>query len=435
MSRPETQGAASAESHHKALLEATEADSCGRPPPDIFRANEERCYHPPAWLLYSLTLGIPDALYPTVSPLSYPETRRHGFWAGCTPHWTDFNNLKSGAVNLKSRDTKPPSESASMIEAQDGCLRLPAQIPLSNFNPFFSERGRVHQLPSYVGIPPVFCLSVASATLLVYDVLCTVDQEIAYVWFAPWTPLKFLFFLNRYIPFVGIFMGIHSMSNSSLNLCFYANIPASDEGDLYSRAVLILRTYILWDRKRWVLILLSALLISTLAAGFVFTNGYREHEMVPMTYAFVLIAETGRSAHAAAVIMVLTVSRAFRHLRQTHSSWIFELYKSGCLFYICLFACIAETHTPPVLSLTNLLLPVFAPANTQPRTLKISWEPPIIWPLAQPANCPALYIFHARPSPGTESAKASIGIGPLRIVQKWTFPVYWGGIYNRHGYT
>ncbi|KAF8868117.1 hypothetical protein BD779DRAFT_1808778 [Infundibulicybe gibba] len=233
------------------------------------------------------------------------------------------------------------------------------------------------------GIPPVFCLSVASATLLVYDVLCTVDQEIAYVWFAPWTPLKFLFFLNRYIPFVGIFMGIHSTSNSSLNLCFYANIPASDEGDLYSRgvrrqlpsshlvldslrSVLILRTYILWDRKRWVLILLSALLISTLAAGFVFTqmdiesmkfipfpvgldmtgcnieyskNAHR----VPMTYAFVLIAET--------VIMVLTVSRAFRHLRQTHSSWIFELYKSGCLFYICLF----------VLSLTNLLLPVFAP--------------------------------------------------------------------------
>lgn len=41
---------------------------------------------------------------------------------------------------------------------------------------------------------------VAAECLMVWDILLTLDEEIAHVWFAPWTLGKAMFFLNRYCP-------------------------------------------------------------------------------------------------------------------------------------------------------------------------------------------------------------------------------------------
>ncbi|KAF9005238.1 hypothetical protein BDQ17DRAFT_386132 [Cyathus striatus] len=49
---------------------------------------------------------------------------------------------------------------------------------------------------------------VACGTLLIYDLLCTLDQEVAYVWSEKWSLGTFLFILNRYLPFVDTFLSL-----------------------------------------------------------------------------------------------------------------------------------------------------------------------------------------------------------------------------------
>ncbi|KAG0707925.1 hypothetical protein DFH29DRAFT_559705 [Suillus ampliporus] len=43
----------------------------------------------------------------------------------------------------------------------------------------------------------------AGHTVLVYDYLLTLKDEIRYIWNAPWTPVKILFLLNRYGNLIG----------------------------------------------------------------------------------------------------------------------------------------------------------------------------------------------------------------------------------------
>ncbi|KAG1735941.1 uncharacterized protein EDB91DRAFT_546552 [Suillus paluster] len=45
--------------------------------------------------------------------------------------------------------------------------------------------------------------SAAGHTLLVYDYLLTLQDEIRYIWNAPWTVVKVLFLLNRYVNLIG----------------------------------------------------------------------------------------------------------------------------------------------------------------------------------------------------------------------------------------
>lgn len=45
--------------------------------------------------------------------------------------------------------------------------------------------------------------AVAGATLFIYDYLLTVNLEIELVWRSRWTATKCLYFIQRYLPFVG----------------------------------------------------------------------------------------------------------------------------------------------------------------------------------------------------------------------------------------
>jgi hypothetical protein len=106
----------------------------------------------------------------------------------------------------------------------------------------------------------ILYIKIASGALLVYDYLCTLDLEVAYVWAGPWTLGTFLFILNRYLPFVDIFILIQLLAgNPSPETCVtYSKVATwfMVTGVIISEIILMLRTYALWECRRSILIAL-----------------------------------------------------------------------------------------------------------------------------------------------------------------------------------
>ncbi|KZT57328.1 hypothetical protein CALCODRAFT_286644 [Calocera cornea HHB12733] len=99
-------------------------------------------------------------------------------------------------------------------------------------------------------------------TWVTYDYILMFPKEQRYIWPAKWTPGKVLYIAVRYLPFLGLpiwpfdeaFMG----PNTSID-CFMAQILQSI--DIFAAALLgdivyALRTWALWDRSRFVGILI-----------------------------------------------------------------------------------------------------------------------------------------------------------------------------------
>ncbi|KAH0580360.1 hypothetical protein H2248_001861 [Termitomyces sp. 'cryptogamus'] len=206
---------------------------------------------------------------------------------------------------------------------------------------------------------------VASGTVLVYDFLCTFDQEVAYAWSNPRTISSFLFFINRYLPFVDTFM--------ALRLKFSQNTPEECLeqytvvtwfivlGTIFSEAILFLRTYAIWERKR--VILVSLVLLAIIVLPVSLTVAYLEIQslvyvpsweggclllkarpLINVAYIMLVICET--------TMAVLTVIRAYHLFREPQTTWIIQLHKDGLIFYAFLLP----------LSLANIIVPVTAPS-------------------------------------------------------------------------
>ncbi|KAL4255617.1 hypothetical protein AB1N83_012682, partial [Pleurotus pulmonarius] len=204
----------------------------------------------------------------------------------------------------------------------------------------------------------------ASATVLVYDFLCTFDQEVAYVWSAPWTFGSVLFFLNRYLPFVDTFVSLRLLTSNSqtpeqCTTQFRIVLWFIFFGIFTSEIILMLRTYAIWNRRRSVQITLCALCLLVFVPGVIVTHlesaslvyGPSEdgcnldHASVIIFVAYVLlvISET--------IIVALTLIKAFQHLRHTRSSWVVQLYRDGFLFYLYLLG----------FAVANVIVPVAGP--------------------------------------------------------------------------
>ncbi|KAK0489763.1 hypothetical protein EDD18DRAFT_1141075 [Armillaria luteobubalina] len=81
------------------------------------------------------------------------------------------------------------------------------------------------------------------------------STEINYVWLLrPVHPLLLLFVLNRYLPLVdaaiSIHLFLHEPSVSRCHLLFNLTGPLAVLGIFTSQAILMIRTYAIWDRHR-----------------------------------------------------------------------------------------------------------------------------------------------------------------------------------------
>jgi len=210
-------------------------------------------------------------------------------------------------------------------------------------------------------VPSTLC---ACATILVYDLVCTLDQEVLYVWPRPWSMSTALFVFNRYLPFIDTFLSLSAkFTNISPEQCLIRNKAVgwlSVFGILLSEGILMLRTYAIWERKRFVLLFLCslalAIFIPTGVIVYLETSSlqygppdglgcmlYNASSILIYGYLLVMLSETA--------IAILTAVKAYRDLRRSRVPWILKLYQDGMLFYVYLLT----------ISIANVLVPVIAP--------------------------------------------------------------------------
>ncbi|KAF8152308.1 hypothetical protein B0H34DRAFT_112391 [Crassisporium funariophilum] len=205
----------------------------------------------------------------------------------------------------------------------------------------------------------------ASATVLVYDVFLTLNDEINYIWLQPWTLGTFLYWVNRYLPFADTFMALYlQMSVTNIPKChtFYEAITwMIATGLMVSELILLLRTYAMWQRRRSILIGLGSMSFVTFGPGIALTfleiksfkfdevplgglgcNLQTASKLIMISYVLIAFSET--------VVVVLTLMRGREHLRNSQSSWVKHIYRHGLLFYAYLL----------IITIINMVVPLVA---------------------------------------------------------------------------
>ncbi|KAK0433712.1 hypothetical protein EV421DRAFT_1909902 [Armillaria borealis] len=205
---------------------------------------------------------------------------------------------------------------------------------------------------------------IASLTVLVYDLLLLLPTEIDYVWLPrPVHPLLPLFVLNRYLPLVDVVISINGLSHkptaAHCRQLFYITGPLGVLSIFASQAILMIRTYAIWDRHRvvfWcfigtatfcfipVIVYLGIMLkTSRFVEPFDHTDCLSHSSNMPnILYIPVLVSET--------IIASFTLFKGVQHLRRSHDAFVKEFYVSGMFFYACLL----------LITLANILVPMWA---------------------------------------------------------------------------
>ncbi|PBK61002.1 hypothetical protein ARMSODRAFT_1026079 [Armillaria solidipes] len=202
----------------------------------------------------------------------------------------------------------------------------------------------------------------AGATVLLYDILLLLPTEINYVWLPrPVRPIFLLFALNRYLPLIDTGMTIiwllHEPSAAQCRQLFYITGPLGVLGIFASQAILMIRTYAIWDRHRvvfWCFIGIVTFCFIPSVVGLVILLrsqyvGPTNHDCLSQSsnapnflYIPVLVSET--------IVASLTLFKGVQHLRRSSHPFLKDLYVSGMLFYVCLL----------LITLANILLPMWA---------------------------------------------------------------------------
>ncbi|KDR82178.1 hypothetical protein GALMADRAFT_264430 [Galerina marginata CBS 339.88] len=107
--------------------------------------------------------------------------------------------------------------------------------------------------------------SVAASTLLVWDILLTLDKEVDMVWKADWNLMKVLYLFQRYLPIVDtIFLNLQSQLGENLGAAECLRLYSASGwlmffGFALSEVILTLRAWAVWNRERRLTIILVVL--------------------------------------------------------------------------------------------------------------------------------------------------------------------------------
>ncbi|KIK01120.1 hypothetical protein K443DRAFT_678706 [Laccaria amethystina LaAM-08-1] len=102
-------------------------------------------------------------------------------------------------------------------------------------------------------------MTVASIVVLVYDYMLTLNSELLLVWSSRWNPVKALFLLVRYMPFIDMVFSIsyltrNGTSHTACGITFQTSAWLFVVGASVAEILLTIRTWACWDRARWLTI-------------------------------------------------------------------------------------------------------------------------------------------------------------------------------------
>ncbi|TRM66656.1 hypothetical protein BD626DRAFT_162147 [Schizophyllum amplum] len=198
------------------------------------------------------------------------------------------------------------------------------------------------------------CVLLASLTVLVYDTLDTLPDQINYVWTPPYSYGSLLYLVLRYFPFIDGIMAVNFFTLPTPTRCRTENRIVTCIiviGILLSEGVLALRTYALYNRSRWITYVLAGIWVCTVIPALAITGvelasleyGPAPPSLLPIygchfshaspiiigAYLLLVVSETA--------VLVLTIVMAIRHLRRASRAaqgWVFQLYRDGVVFYV-----------------------------------------------------------------------------------------------------
>ncbi|KAH8809683.1 hypothetical protein DL96DRAFT_1628808 [Flagelloscypha sp. PMI_526] len=205
----------------------------------------------------------------------------------------------------------------------------------------------------------------ASLSILVWDYLLTLNLEISLVWSKKFTGGTLLFFLTRYLPFTDLFITIIRIqlmdAGDSRSTCpgpYAAVVWLEVAGIQIAELILVLRTWALYNRNKWILAGLLMFQMGTLVYCGVFDEklirslvwGGPEWSGVPGC--IILSAENLRARLAGnyllivafeTCILILTCIKAFSFRRETKritggSFLMHIIHRDGLIFYFFILA-------------------------------------------------------------------------------------------------
>ncbi|KAJ6571495.1 hypothetical protein B0H19DRAFT_1372568 [Mycena capillaripes] len=201
-------------------------------------------------------------------------------------------------------------------------------------------------------------ISLICLTLLFYDYFITADQEIQAYWGARITWATALFYLNRYVSMIGnavpiILENFWTTKSPRAEACRaiqtyhqYFSIVAQ----IFVAALLIMRTYALYERSRRILFLTTGITLSAVIVGgaILFSGKGNSNDLSDVAKAgcasSLTVSESRRFGFAwmgmlvfDITIFVLTASKALVLSREQRGGLILLLIRDGSLYFLVIF--------------------------------------------------------------------------------------------------
>ncbi|CAA7267799.1 unnamed protein product [Cyclocybe aegerita] len=204
----------------------------------------------------------------------------------------------------------------------------------------------------------------AGAVIFIYDYLLTLGMEVEYVWPGPWTTIKVVYFIQRYIPFIDtmwIALYINFGENLSPGLCQRLNTAGRAlmcVGLTTSEIILTFRVWAVWNRPKVLTIGLPILFVGCFLPPvpilFVFLSSVKFITLphpsvgcVPIAGSSLIIVDWALLLLWDSFVLALMAIPAFRSFRfRSNSALYHAVYAEGVIYYFYLF----------IISIVNILL-------------------------------------------------------------------------------
>ncbi|PFH48718.1 hypothetical protein AMATHDRAFT_64730 [Amanita thiersii Skay4041] len=210
---------------------------------------------------------------------------------------------------------------------------------------------------------------VSSATILYLDYLLTFDWEVSLIWDSPWSAVKVLFLLTRYIPFMDVTTTLYYQITPGVSptSCVISGrlAPASiTVGIILAETLLAIRTWSLCRCSTMIALVFIATGLGCFIPAIIAVKDYiktiqylpspvptvlpcllTKRDNLYIAYALVLAFE--------AVILGFTAVAGVAAYRQSKSHFVKVVFKDGVLYYVYLGA----------LSLVNIIMILLLPTG------------------------------------------------------------------------
>ncbi|KIJ11467.1 hypothetical protein PAXINDRAFT_171778 [Paxillus involutus ATCC 200175] len=215
-------------------------------------------------------------------------------------------------------------------------------------------------------------LNVAALSVFLFDYCLTFSSEVHHVWGRKWETTRIVFTISRYLPFIASAMTCYNVLYSHKCGAYIFILDALYDCCIISaEVILILRTYALWGRNRWVLAILAVLAVAFIAAAigsattidfslpgdsdspysfYPSSCAYRTSRSAAFQYIFLMVYEI--------ILQSMNTWRKFRTYRNVQSQTLHTLYWDGIMymFWVILLSAVnmAVMVTAPLASIASM---------------------------------------------------------------------------------